>query len=108
MSGFPVGAFISPDEPLHHRQTTPAGSDAAEDVIVTGIGDDPHLYDPPLSPEYPADPHFRRLTEMVGTLSHALHDRGEAGLRTTEGMSRFEATLRAYCVGWLAARRESA
>lgn len=99
-------AFISPDEPLPPRK--PADEADPEEVVVTGIGDDSHLHEAP-EPE-PAwdDPHVAVLVEQVGQLADALRERGEAGLRTTADMSGFEATLRAYCVGWLAARRERA
>ncbi len=53
------------------------------------------------------DPDVAELIARVGRLAEALGERGEAGLRATPGMSRFEATLRAYCTGWLAARREA-
>jgi hypothetical protein len=45
------------------------------------------------------------VVEAVRKLAEALGRKGEAGLRTTPSMSRFEATLRAYCVGYLAGRR---
>ena len=48
------------------------------------------------------------LTEAVGKLAQALRHRGEAGLRTTPDMGRFDATLRAYCIGYLAGRRAEA
>jgi hypothetical protein len=45
------------------------------------------------------------LIRLVRRLSNSLLWNGEAGLRATPEMSRFEATLRAYCVGFLAAIR---
>jgi hypothetical protein len=38
---------------------------------------------------------------MVGKLAEALRRKGEAGLQTLPGMTSFEGTLRAYCVGYL-------
>jgi hypothetical protein len=71
--------------------------------VVTGIGSDPHM-----DPEELAtggDPHVLEVVQAVGRLAEALKRRGEAGLRTTMDMSRFDATLRAYCVGYIAGRR---
>ncbi len=98
------GAFISPDDPFPDRgiPTAPDGDDDAEGV-VTGMGDDAHL-----DPEELAaggDPYVLDLMNKVSTLAEALKRRGEAGLRSTPNMDRFEATLRAYCVGYLAGRR---
>ncbi|MEX2467415.1 MAG: hypothetical protein WD995_10925 [Gemmatimonadota bacterium] len=89
--------FISPDEPMPERGTT------VEEGTVTGIGDDAHL-----EPEVIAaggDPHVRELVHAVSKLTAALEKRGEVGLRVTPDMDRFEATLRAYCVGYLVGRR---
>lgn len=99
--------FISPDEPLPRR--TPRAATAVEEdfdpdeVVVTGIGDDPHLSPDELALGF--DPHVHELVEKVGKLAEALKRKGEAGLKSTPGMSRFEATLRSYCVGYLAGRR---
>jgi hypothetical protein len=43
--------------------------------------------------------------EAVSKLAESLNRKGEAGLRANLEMSRFEATLRSYCVGYLAGRR---
>lgn len=51
------------------------------------------------------DPALRDLTDAVVKLAESLRRRGEAGLHASPEMSRFEATLRAYCVGYLAGRR---
>ena len=86
--------FISPDDP---------GSESSEEEgTVTGIGDDNHL-----APDGPGsrDPHLAELTTAVAKLAEALRRRGEAGLHASPEMSRFEATMRAYCVGYLAGRR---
>ncbi len=102
-------AFISPDEPMPDRAaatTTDAAvgtAGADEDVMVTGIGNDPHL--DPMELQAAGDPHVMELVEKVGKLAQALKQRGEAGLRADGDMDRFEATLRAYCVGYLAGRR---
>ena len=96
------GAFISPDEPLPPRDHIDP-----DEVVVTGIGDDSHLDAASLAASRHGDPHVAELVERVGRLAQALHDRGEAGLRTTPDMSKFEATLRAYCVGYLAAQRDA-
>jgi hypothetical protein len=45
------------------------------------------------------------VSEAVAKLAEALRRRGESGLRATPEMTRFEATLRSYCVGYLAGRR---
>lgn len=90
-------SLISPDDPFPDRD-----DDLAEGT-VTGIGDDEHL-----TPEELAaggDPHVVALTTAVAKLAEALRRRGEAGLHASPDMSRFEATLRAYCVGYLAGRR---
>ncbi len=51
------------------------------------------------------DPHVIELLEAVSKLAEALRSRGEAGLKATPEMGRLEATLRSYCVGYLAGRR---
>jgi hypothetical protein len=96
------GAFISPDEPLPRRDHVDPG-----EVLVTGIGDDPHLGRERVAVAQQSDPQVAALAQRIRKLADALADKGEAGLRTTPEMSRFEATLRAYCVGYLAAQRET-
>jgi hypothetical protein len=91
-------AFISPDDPL-----PPRGHGAQEDGVVTGIGDDPHL--DPAELVSRGDPHVIEIIGSVGRLAEALKRKGEAGLRSAPQLTRFEATLRAYCVGYLAGRR---
>jgi len=95
------GAFISPDDPLPARHY-PEVADEVEGV-VTGMSFDPHL--DPGEVVAGGDPHVLTLVESVEKLAEDLKRRGEAGLRTTPEMSRFEATLRAYCVGFLAGKR---
>lgn len=91
-------AFISPDDPL-----PPRGQEEPEEGVVTGIGDDPHMDPEELITG--GDPHVIEIIGSVGRLAEALKRKGEAGLRTAPHMTRFEATLRAYCVGYLAGRR---
>jgi hypothetical protein len=97
-----AGAFISPDEPIPSRDHVDP-----DQVMVTGIGDDPHLGREELPTAQKNDPELADLALRVRRLADALEYRGEAGLRTTADMNRFEATLRAYCVGYLAAQRET-
>lgn len=92
-------AFISPDDPIPTRRAPKN----VEEGVVTGIGHDPHL--DPEELVSGGDPHVIELIGAVGRLAEALKRRGEAGLRTSASMTRFEATLRAYCVGYLAGRR---
>ncbi len=97
------GAFISPDDPMPPRSQVPTDEADLEDGVVTGIGDGP-LVDP-TEPAATGDPYVADLVERVSELAEALKRRGEAALRTGPEMSRFEVTLRAYCVGYLAGRR---
>lgn len=97
-------AFISPDEPLPSRDDTE--DEEEEEGVVTGMGHDPHL--DPEELVTGGDPHVLEVAGAVERLASALKTRGEAGLRATPDMSRFEATLRAYCVGYLAGRRAQA
>jgi len=93
-------AFLSPEEPLQGVGHEDDDEDFdPDDVVVTGIGDDPHLDPLELSPG--GDPYIKELAEMVGKLAEALRRKGEAGLQTLPGMTSFEGTLRAYCVGYL-------
>jgi hypothetical protein len=110
-------AFIDPDTPIVRREPpkTPADFERVvrgrtplklEDVQVTGIGDDAHLEDDDLVPDDGVERHVRELTRSIERLGDALRLRGEVGLRTTADMTRFEATLRAFCVGYLTRVRE--
>jgi len=109
-------AFIAPDEPLPHRprgeeRRAPADVPPArgrtwtveDEGVAMGLGDDPHL--PPATALGASDPYVAELLDAVEKLAEALRRKGEAGLHAAPGMSRFEATLRAYCVGYLAGRR---
>lgn len=115
-------AFIDPDEPIVRTRPPAkpedfeevvrgASSEGGDDdfdpdeVVVTGIGDDPHLDELKAVRQY-GDRFVSELVEKVGFLADQLRSRGEAGLRTDPDMSRFEASLRAYCTGYLAGRRE--
>lgn len=106
-AGAPDDAFISPDEPI--RQRAPRSPARAvepidlDEVVVTGIGDDAHLEPDELAAGF--DPHVLEVVDEVTKLAEALRRKGEAGLRTTPGTTRFGATLRSYCVGYLAGRR---
>jgi hypothetical protein len=90
-------AFISPDDPMPFRV------DWGEEGVVTGMGSDPHM--DPAELVTGGDPHVIELMGIVGRLAEALKRQGEAGLRAAPHMTRFEATLRSYCVGYLAGRR---
>jgi hypothetical protein len=103
-SRFAADAFISPDAPLPPRRDPDAPDDEG---VVTGIGDDPHLGHEDLVLSRGGDPTVADLAIRVGRLADGLRDKGEAALRTTPDMSKFEATLRAYCVGYLAAQRDA-
>jgi hypothetical protein len=82
-------------------------SEMPDEAVVTGISNDPHLGETNLTSSRYTDPHVAWLALHVGRLANALRDHGEAGLRTTEDMNQFETTLRAYCVGYLVAQRET-
>ena len=102
-------ALISPDEPLPERRQgmvnafEDAHATAAEPGEAVGMDMHPHL-DPQESVSG-GDPHVIELMRAVAKLAHAVRHHGEAGLRATPEMSRFEFTLRAYCAGYLAGRR---
>ena len=102
-------AFISPDEPIPHRDpvSMTGGFDMGDldpgDVVVTGMGLDAHL--DPSELAMGGDPYVMELVEKVSKLAEALKHKGEAGLRTSPQMDKFDATLRGYCVGYLAGRR---
>ena len=74
-----------------------------EGGVVTGIGMDEHLESGELVSH--GDPYIMDLVQKVGKLAEAIRAQGEAGLRCTPEMDQFEATLRGYCVGYLAGRR---
>jgi hypothetical protein len=103
----PDDAFTSPDEPIRRRSprvTSQLDVEVdADEVVVTGIGDDAHLDADELAAGF--DPHVLEVIETVGKLAEALKRKGEAGLKASPEMTRFEGTLRSYIVGYLAGRR---
>jgi hypothetical protein len=107
------GAFISPEDPLPKREALGARRTMGkpeerkeEEGVVTGIGSNAHLDRGELAAA--GDPHVMELIDAVSKLAQALRRKGESGLRSTPDMGRFDATLRAYCVGYLAGRRAEA
>jgi hypothetical protein len=111
-------AIISPDAPVVRTEAPTPPADFEEvmgrehgralelgEIVVTGIGDDPHLNLYPFIQQW-GDEDLAEVIAAVSYLARQLEERGEAGLRTAQGMSRFEATLRAYCVGYLGGLRE--
>lgn len=115
----PGDAFISPDEPppapsditkeafifpeASEARTSTSDAPETDEVEVTGMGSDAHMS--PQELVAGGDPYVMELMEQVAKLAESLKRRGEAGLHASPEMSRFEATLRAYCVGYLAGRR---
>jgi hypothetical protein len=114
--GWADGAIISPDDPIvrkgpvelpkdfervMHRREDDDGDD---EVVVTGIGTDRR----PAGPHgVPMDPYLERVVRDLAVLAVGLRRRGEAALHVEPDMTRFETTLRGYCVGYLAALRDS-
>jgi hypothetical protein len=103
-------AFISPDDPIPERKIELIADflseiplDEAEEGEVVGMDLDAHIE--PAEVVAGGDPHVVELIEAVSKLAESLNRKGEAGLRAKAEMSRFEATLRSYCVGYLAGRR---
>jgi hypothetical protein len=110
-------AFIDPDTPIVRSEPPNTPDDfervvsgrtplMLDSVMITGIGDDAHLGDDDLVPDDGVEGHVRDLARYVERLGDALRLRGEAGLRTTPDMTGFEATLRAFCLGYLTRVRE--
>lgn len=107
-----MGSDASPDQAAgrHHRPAVaaPAPERGAEG---DGPGEPPTSLGRlerrrgPRAPEAGLDPHVAELSGRVAALGEALRSDGEAALRVEPGMDRFDATLRAYCVGYLASRR---
>jgi len=89
---------IDPDEELEY-----VVEEEEDDGLVTGMGFDPHL--DPSELVTGGDPYVMEVSEAVRKLARALEQKGEAGLHASPAMGRFEATLRAYCVGYIAGRR---
>ena len=99
-SARPSRGFISPEDPIPPRRDK---TEPDEEGVVTGMGFDAHMEPEELVAG--GDPYVMEVAKAVRKLSEALNRKGEAGLRASRGISRFEATLRAYCVGYLAGRR---
>ena len=96
-------AFISPDDPMPPHIDDPIFDGNSEQGVVTGMDYDAHVEAEDLVAA--GDPHLMELTVMVSKLAESLKAKGEAGLRIVPEMTRFEATLRGYCVGYVAGRR---
>ncbi len=100
------GAFISPEDPIPERTSSSPESELeaeADEGVVTGIGSDAHVHPDELA--HGGDPYVQEVTDAVRKLAASLQQKGEAGLKTKTDMSRLEAQLRSYCVGYLAGRR---
>lgn len=109
------GAFISPDEPIPPRRGTLGAAFIAspdelrarggdvEEGVVTGMGDAPRLS--PSAFVAAGDPHLMEVIGAVDRLAEALKRKGRAGLNVPLHSSAFEATLRAYCLGYLKGRK---
>jgi hypothetical protein len=104
-------AFISPDDPIPERriELTPEFAEFARPTPADGEGEvvsmDLDAHTDPIDVVSSGDPHVMELVDAIAKLAEALKRKGEAGLRTKPHMTRFEHTLRAYCVGYLAGRR---
>ena len=107
----PMGdAFISPDDPIPERRIellpefeTDVRFEPGEEGVVVGMDLDAHLDEAEIVSG--GDPHVMEVMAAVANLAESIKNRGEAGLHASPEMSRFEATLRSYCVGFLAGRR---
>lgn len=110
--GWADGAIISPDDPIVRTGPVALPDDfervmekgGSEDVVVTGIGTDRAAAGPQGEP---MDPYVARVVRELAVLASGLRRRGEVALRVEPEMTRFETTLRGYCVGYLAALRDS-
>ena len=105
--GRPEPGYISPDASIPRRPPHVAAAtedeDDADEGVVTGMGHDAHMELQELTLGF--DPYVHEVVYTVAKLAEALKRKGEAGLKATPDMTRFEATLRSYCVGYLARRR---
>ena len=107
-------AFISPDDPIPERRielapgfaeyARPTREDGEGEVVSMDLDADLD----PIEAVSGGDPIVAEVVEVVSRLAESLERKGEAGLRTKHGMTRFESTLRAYCVGYLVGRRAEA
>ena len=104
-------AFISPDDPIPERkiELLPEFAQHAAPSMADGegevVGMDLSAHTAPSDLRAAGDPHVIEMVGSIARLAESLKRRGEAGLRTLPEMSRFDTTLRAYCVGYLAGRR---
>ena len=108
-------AFISPDEPIPERRielapdfidaVPPTEADLEGDSEGEVVGMDLDAEAEVMELLAVEDPHVAEVAHALANLAEALERRGEAGLRAAPDMSRFEATLRSYCVGYIAGRR---
>jgi len=104
-------AFISPDDPIPERviELAPEFQDYARPVAGDGegevVGMDLDTQPDPIDVLVQHDPYVAELVAAIRKLAESLGRKGEAGLRASSEMSRFEQTLRAYCSGYLAGRR---
>lgn len=103
-------ALISPDDPIPERKIElaeafrdPEAIEPGEEGEVVGMDLDPHLEIAEVVSG--GDPHVMEVMSAVRNLAESLERRGEIALHAAPGMTRIEATLRAYCVGYLAGRR---
>lgn len=103
-------AFISPDDPIPERKLElleefrdHAAFDEDEEGQVVGMDMEPIADADEVASG--GDPHVMEVITALAALAESMKRKGEAGLKATADMSRFGATLRAYCVGYLAGRR---
>jgi hypothetical protein len=104
-------AFISPDDPMPARRLdlAPAFADYARPTAADGegeaVGMDMETHADHGERVTGSDRHLNEIVVAVTQLAESLRRRGEASLRAAPGLSRLDATLRAYCAGYLAGRR---
>ena len=103
-------ALISPDEPIPERRIElveefqdQMAFDPDEEGVVVGMDLEPNL--DPTEVISGGDPYLIEVIETIDRMAESLRKKGESGLRVRADMPRFEATLRAYCVGYLVGRR---
>lgn len=104
------GALISPDEPIPERRIElveefqdQMAFDPDEEGVVVGMDLEPDL--DPTEALAGGDPYLMEVIETIDRIAASVRRKGESGLRVRADMPRFEATLRAYCVGYLVGRR---
>jgi hypothetical protein len=104
----PIVRTTPPRTPEDYEQVMRGAPHPPEDPVVTGIGETQSTWESALEQLAlaPGDPHVAELTRMVRKLADGLSNRGEVALKSTPDLTPFEATLRAYCVGFLSRARE--